>query len=66
MVAAVMLVLGILALSPAIYVAWEASQLSGFEAENILFVILGTTPALGGALVVGAAWVFQSTKGLRA
>ncbi|PKP93460.1 MAG: hypothetical protein CVT77_05660 [Alphaproteobacteria bacterium HGW-Alphaproteobacteria-16] len=60
-----MLIGGLLALAPAGYLAIEMVQVRSFAAENILFLMLGTLPAVGGALVIGAIWVFSTTRNKR-
>lgn len=62
MLAIAMLAAGILLLMPAAYLALEALQVSSFDAENMLFLVFGTVPAIGGALVTGAAWLFVISR----
>ncbi|RYY25695.1 MAG: hypothetical protein EOP62_12610 [Sphingomonadales bacterium] len=62
--AAVMLLLGLCGLWPLVYGTWMVSTLPSdqLSLSDTLGVLLTAIVAAGSALVVGAAWLFSTTK----
>ena len=58
-----MLLLGVAALTPLFQMIWQMLRWTGpIDSDSYLFFLFCSLPAIGSALIVGAAWLFSSTR----